>query len=91
MFLVKVCLTKKIIAFGNTSKRNFVAYISEPNLGVLPTPEIKDVELKAYNAVNNEIFPWYEEGTKLVASYEVSDKNIFQKKLCLVLFKGERW
>lgn len=70
---------KKIIAFGNTSKRNFVAYISEPNLGVLPTPEIKDVELKAYNAVNNEIFPWYEEGTKLVASYEVSDKNIFQK------------
>lgn len=70
---------KKIISSDSHGKRNFVAYVSEPSLGVLPTPEIKDVQLKAYNTDDNEIFPWYEEGTKLVASYDVSDENVFQK------------
>lgn len=69
---------KKIETDAPDVKRKLVMYMSKPSIGVLPTPEIKDFTLKAYDKGNKEVFPWYEEGIRLEASY-ITDSITFQK------------
>lgn len=59
-------------------KRTYTSYISTPNIGRPETPEINEVVIKAYKG-NEEVFPWFEEGVSIIASYNGEDPLIFSK------------
>lgn len=69
---------KKITGVGKADKRNFVSYISKPNVGILPIPIIQSFSMKAYDSYDNEIYPWFESGTRLEAKYDDSNPSIFK-------------
>ncbi len=68
----------KVTALSSNRKRSLAMYVSQAEMGILPTPEITDLSLKAYDKDDKEIYPWYEEGTYLKVKYKDIDPEIFQ-------------